>query len=104
MIKIAVPLSFAALLFLGACETPQAGPQAAAAVPASQTAASSSSAQADDGDEMVCTTEAVIGSRMGRRVCMTRSERERVREESREATDDLQRSPIAGPDNVGGGG
>lgn len=99
MSKLVLALSFASALLLAACETPQAETQVAAAT---QTPANGGATEAEDGDEMICTTETVTGSRMGRRVCMTRSERERVREANRQAADELLNAPTAGPDNQSG--
>lgn len=68
--------------------------------------AASPSAPDDPGDEMVansesegviCRRDAKVGSRLGRTVCTTREQRERIAEEAREALQGAQQSgPTAG--------
>jgi hypothetical protein len=53
-----------------------------------------------DPDQLVCRTEPQPGSRMRRRICLTRSEWKELKALSRAAADDMQRfkPPACGPD------
>jgi hypothetical protein len=63
--------------------------------------ASPPAAKKDDGSKLICKTEEFIGSKIPKRICMTRSEWEQGRQNAREIMDERQMwKPTKG---VGGG-
>ena len=46
-----------------------------------------------DGDEMVCTRERLTGTRIKKKICMTRAERDRIREVNQANWDAERRTP-----------
>ena len=83
-------LTFAAALALSAASAPAS---AEAAKPADAPAAQGQvGAAAGRKDRMVCKTEALIGSRVPKRVCATPAEWEARRREDREQLDAMQRA------------
>ena len=88
---LAISISFCALTIAGCATQPQPVEQAAAssaqAAEVEQVAEdeqSSTTDVANAGDEIICTREAVIGSRFKDKVCATRAQRDEARRKSQE--------------------
>ena len=81
-------LTLAAALALGAASAPEA---AEASAPSAAEAPRQPAAQGRK-DRMVCKSEALIGSRVPKRVCATSAEWEARRREDREHLDAMQRA------------
>jgi hypothetical protein len=50
-------------------------------------------------DELICKKEKLTGSRIPKRVCMTRAEREKIQSGSQDFVDAAKRSPGSNPQN-----
>ncbi|MGE0046280.1 MAG: hypothetical protein AB7T08_11025 [Hyphomonadaceae bacterium] len=90
------------LLFVALLQAAAGEPQPAPAPPAteqtqpSEPAAAETPAEDPDLDRVVCRTEQVVGSRLGRRVCMTRRERLELRRQQQQRLNEGTR-PIGQP-------
>lgn len=73
----------------------EAGAESTASTAAASVGEEKQVAAAEDPDKKVCKYIATPGSRLGRKTCMTKAEWERIREDSREAVDKLQRQNTA---------
>jgi hypothetical protein len=65
---------------------------AAAAPPAAEAASTPAKATKAKGNDMVCKKEAVVGSRMKTRICMTQAEWDRKEQDGKDEVDAAQRN------------
>jgi hypothetical protein len=73
-----------AMAVLAGCASQQSADSAQATTAANTAQGAENSSAGADPDELICRREVVTGTNFRRRVCMTRAERETMREESQE--------------------